>query len=133
VNSNSTEKNDIRKFGLFAFLFFMFLCGLGLWSGKAVPIYLFGFLSITGLGLLLLPELLRPVYTGWLRITDFIAKIVTLSGLTLAYYLVITPSAVLKRIFGGAPLPVKPDKKAASYWVARDEPVQPRERFLKRY
>jgi hypothetical protein len=53
--------------------------------------------------------------------------------LSLAYYLVITPSALIKRLSGGAPIPVKPDKEALSYWVDRSEPAQPKERFLKRY
>ena len=53
--------------------------------------------------------------------------------LALAYYLVITPAALIKMLFGGRPLPIKPDKKALSYWVDRTEPVQPKERFIKRY
>lgn len=133
MNSNSTEKGDIRKFGIVAFLFFGCLCGLGIWTGKAIPTYLFGFLSMIGLGFMVIPGPLSPVYAGWLKIAHFIGKIVTITMLTLAYFLVITPSAVLKRIFGGAPLPVKPDKSVDSYWVTRDEKTQPRERFLKRY
>jgi len=133
VNSNSTEKGDIRKFGIVAFLFLGCLCGLGIWTGKAIPTYLFGFLSMIGLAFMMIPGPLSPVYAGWLKIAHFIGKIVTITMLTLAYYLVITPSAVLKRIFGGAPLPVKPDKSVDSYWVTRDEKTQPRERFLKRY
>jgi hypothetical protein len=133
MNSNLTEKKDVRKFGVIAFLFFGCLCGLGIWTGKTVPIYLFGSLSIVGLGFILIPQQLRPVYSGWLKIAHFIGKVVTIGVLTVAYYLVITPSAMLKRVFGGAPIPVRPDKGADSYWVARDEKVQPKERFLKRY
>ena len=36
-------------------------------------------------------------------------------------------------LFGGRPLPTKPDKEAMSYWVERTDPAQPEERFLKRY
>jgi hypothetical protein len=133
VNSNSTEKSVIRKFGIIAFLFFGCLCGLGIWTGKVAPTCLFGSLSILGLGFILIPAPLRPVYSGWLKVAHFIGKAITVVMLTLAYYLVITPSAVLKRIFGGAPIPVKPDKTADSYWVPRDEKAQPTERFLKRY
>jgi len=133
VNSNWTERRKIRKFGIIAFLFFGCLCALGLRTGKVVPICLFGSLSITGLGFILFPGPLRPVYAGWLTIARFIGKVITIAVLTLAYYLVITPSAMLKRIFGGAPVPVKPDRDADSYWVARDEKAQPKERFLKRY
>ena len=49
------------------------------------------------------------------------------------YYLVITPAALIKRLMGGRPLPLKPDKQTESYWVTRAEPSQPRERFIKRY
>jgi len=124
---------EIRKFGLIAFVFFGCLCVLGLWTKKPVPTYLFGFLSMVGLGFVLIPSRLKPVYAIWLRIAHFIGRIMTTLFLSLAYYFVITPSALIKRLFGGRPLPVKPEKKASSYWVVRTEPVQPRERFVKRY
>jgi hypothetical protein len=124
---------DIRRFGVIAFVFFGSLCALGLWTHKAVPAYLFGFLSILGCGFILMPARLKPAYDVWLKIAHFIGKIVTTIVLTLMYYFVITPAALLKRLFGGRPLPIKPDKEASSYWVARTEPVQPKERFLKRY
>lgn len=133
ANLNSTETWKIRKFGIIAFIFFGILCTLGLWFRKPVPTYLFGFLSFVGLGFMLNPLRLRPVYSGWMKIAHLIGRTVTILLLALAYYLVITPSALIKRVFGGRPLPFKPDKGASSYWVARTEPVQPKERFLKRY
>ena len=133
MNSNSTDNREIRKFGVIALLFFGALSGLGLLTNKPIPTYLFGFLSTLGLGFILIPSLLRPVYTAWLKIAHFIGRIVTVLILTSSYYLVITPSALIKRLFGGRPLPVKPDKNVTSYWVARSEPVQPKERFIKRY
>jgi len=130
---NSTKKKEIRKFGIIALIFFGCLCVLGLWTQKTIPAYFFGFLSILGLGFILIPEPLMPIHAGWLKIASFIGKIVNILVLTLAYYLVITPSAMLKRLFGRIPLSLKPDKKVLSYWVARDEPAQPKGRFLKRY
>lgn len=90
-------------------------------------------LSLTGLGFIISPRRLIPVHAAWLKIAHFIGKVVTLFMLTIAYYLVMTPTAMIKRIFGGAPLPVKPDKEASSYWVDRNESAQPRERFSKRF
>jgi hypothetical protein len=127
------SEKDIRKFGLIALIFFGCLCGLGLWTKKPLPTYLFGSLSILGLGFILIPARLRPVYNAWLKIAHVIGRIITTLILALAYYLVITPAALIKRLFGGRPLPVKPDKQATSYWVTRTEPAQPKERFLKRY
>ena len=133
MSLNSTDVKQIRKFGLIALIFFGCLCALGIWREKPLPSYLFGALSLLGLGFILIPLQLQPVFAAWLKIAHLIGKIVTTTMLTLAYYLVITPSAVIKRIFGGPPISVKPDKEASSYWVNRTEPIQPKERFLKRY
>ena len=133
MSLNSTDSKTIRKFGIVALIFFGCLSALGLWKEKPLPFYLFGLLSAMGLGFLMIPNTLRPVYLGWMKIAHFMGRVVTTLILALAYYLVITPSALIKRIFGGAPLPVKPDKESSSYWVTRAEPAQPKERYIKRY
>lgn len=133
MSLNSIDSREIRKFGLVALVFFGCLCALGFWMKKSIPTYLFGFFSILGIGFILIPSRLRPVHAAWMKIAHFLGRIVTILILALAYYLVITPSALIKRLFGGRPLPVKPDKKCSSYWVPRSEAAQPKERFLKRY
>jgi peptidoglycan/LPS O-acetylase OafA/YrhL len=137
MESNSTEPRtgprEASRFGSVVFFFFGALFALSIWRQRPVPACFFGFLWILGLCCLLFPALARPVYTGWLKCSHFTGRIVTVLLLTLAYLLVITPSAWLKRALGGRPLPLKPDRGASSYWVERKEPAQPRERFLKRF
>jgi hypothetical protein len=133
MNLNSIKPKEIRKFGAVAFVFFGILFALGLWKEKMVPIYLFGTLSVLGLGFVVAPAPLKPVYTAWLRTAHFIGKNITRLILILMYYLVITPSGLLKKLFGGAPLPRKPDAQVSTYWVQRSEPVQPRDRYIKRF
>ncbi len=133
VNSNSTDIKEIRKFGIIALVFFGALCTAGLWMKKPIPTYLFGFLSVLGLGFVLIPLPLKPIYSTWLKIAHFIGQVVTTLILALSYYIVITPVALAHRLFSGTPFPVKPDKKVSSYWVTRTEAAQPKERFLKRY
>jgi hypothetical protein len=130
---SSTDQKEVRKFGSVAFLFFGGLCALGLFLGKPIPACFFGALSSLGLGFILFPAGLRPVYSGWLKISHFVGKIITVVMLTLAYYLVITPSGMIKALIGGRPISLKFDRKIPSYWVDRTEPAQPKERFLKRY
>jgi len=130
---NSTEAREIRRFGALALVFFGSLCVLGAWRGNPLPTCLFGFLGLFGLSCLVLPSHARPVYAAWLKAARFLGRIVTVLVLTGAYVFVMLPSALLKRVFGGRPLPVRPDRNAASYWVDRTEPAQPRERFPKRY
>ena len=131
--SSSTEIKEIRKFGIIAFLFFGSLCVLGIWRQKALPIYIFGSLFTLGIGFIVLPGVLRPVYEIWIKVAHGIGTCMTMVILTIAYYLIITPTALIKRLFGGRPLPVSPDKNASTYWVTREEPAQPKERFIKRY
>ncbi len=133
MNWNSTESKEVRKFGFVALLFFGCLCGLGIWKQKVLPTYFFGLLSTLGLGFVLFPGPLRPVHTVWLKIAHTLGRIVTSVILALGYYLIITPAALLKRVFGGRPLPLKPDRSVSSYWVSRKEPAQPKERFSKRF
>ena len=130
---NSTDAKQIRKFGLVAVIFFGSLCALGIWREKPVPSYLFGALSVLGIGFILIPVQLSPVYAAWLKIAQFIGRVINILILTLAYYFVITPTALIKRLFSGPVLPLKPDNSALSYWVSREEPAQPKERFIKRY
>jgi hypothetical protein len=133
MKSNSTDPREIRRFGIVVLFFFGSLCALGIWKQKPVPATLFGVLGCLGACFVLFPSPARPLHTGWLKVAHLMGRIVTTAMLTLAYFLVITPAAWLKRLFGGRPLPVKPDRETASYWVERSEPAQPRERFLKRF
>ena len=116
-----------------ALIFFGCLCTLGIWMKRALPVYIFGTLSLFGLAFICMPGHLKSVHTGWMNISRLIGRVLTALILTLAYYMVITPSALIKRIFGGCPLPVSPDKNASSYWVTRTEAAQQKERFPKRY
>ena len=133
VSLNSTENKQIRKFGIVALIFFGCLSALGLLTQKALPTYFFGSLCVLGLGFILIPRPLRPIYATWLKTAHILGTVVTTLILALAYYVVITPAGVIKRFFSGPPFPLKPDKNASSYWVTRTEPAQSKERFLKRY
>ena len=133
MDSNSTDTREIRRFGRIALLFFVSLCALAFWKQRPIPTCLFGILGLLGACLLLFPSRARPLYEGWQKGAHIIARIITGLVLTLAYFLVITPSAWLKRVLGGRPLPVRPDRKRSSYWVEREEAAQPKERFLKRF
>ena len=133
MNSSSTEKRDIRKFGLIAICFFGAIAALAFWRGRPGVLGVFGILGTAGLLFFLIPGPMAPVYRGWLRISHIIGRITTGIILILAYYLAVTPVALAKRVFGGVPIPLKPDPQADSYWVERPEPVQPNERFIKRF
>ena len=133
MNSNSTDSREIKKFGWIALIFFGSIFTLCLWLKKPFAPYFFGFLTLLGAGFVIIPETTTPVYRLWLKIAHLIGRIITTVMLTLCFYLVITPAGLLKRLFGGRPLPIKPDRNATTYWINRNEPIQPKDRFIKRY
>ena len=133
MNSNLTNPREIRKFGGIGSLFFGTIFAVAVWRDKTPLAFFFGLLTLLSIGFVLMPVQLKPVYAAWLKIAHFIGSKVTILILTIMFYFVITPAALLKRIFGGRPLPVKPDPDAETYWVTRPEPAQPKERFPKRY
>ena len=133
MTSSSTDIKQIRIFGLVAVLFFGCLGGLGMLAHKPLPTYLFSVLSVIGIGFIAFPSQLKGIYAGWLKIAHGVGRAITFLALVITYYLVIPPAGLLKRIFGGRPIPLKRDKKVSSYWVPRMEPAQPKDRFLKRY
>ncbi len=133
MNSNLTNPREIRKFGAIGIIFFGTLLAVAAWRDKTLVAFFFGLLAVLSSGFVLMPVKLKPVYIGWLKIAHFIGSKMTVLILTIFFYFVMTPAARLKRIFGGRPLPVKPDPDAETYWVTRTEPVQPKERFPKRF
>ena len=133
MNSSLINPREIRKFGIIGTIFFGTLLTVAVWRDKALAAYFFGLLTVLSIGFVLMPVKLQPIYAGWLKVAHFIGSKVTILILTILFYLVITPAALLKRIFGGRPLPLEPDPDAETYWVTRPEPAQPKERFPKRY
>jgi hypothetical protein len=133
MTSFSTDLRQIRRFGLAGVVVFGLLCGVGFWHVKPLPAGFFSLLTLLSAGFLIVPARFAPIYGVWMKAANRIGRFFTAFLLSLAYYLVITPFALVMRIFGKTTLPVRYDKGASSYWVARSEPVQPKERFFKRY
>ncbi len=124
---------ETRKFGTIAFFFFGCLIGISYWRNHEILMWFFGILCTFGFLIILLPKQLSFLHKGWMAVGHFIGTTITTVLMSIAYYLVITPFGFLKMIFGGKPLPLKPDKNCNSYWIKRTEPAQPKERFIKRY
>jgi hypothetical protein len=133
TNLSSTDPAEVRRFGIAALAFFGLLAGLGVWRARPVLAAVFGTLAALGLLCLALPGPAAPLYRIWMAGARRIGAAVTTVVLTMAYYLVITPAALIKRIFGGRPLPMRPNPAQETYWRDRSEPAQPAERFSKRF
>jgi hypothetical protein len=66
---------------------------------------------------LIVPGHLSPVYKGWMQFGLALSKITTPIFMGIVYYLVITPSGLLKRLFSKNEM-ARP-RTAPSYWAER--------------
>jgi hypothetical protein len=71
------------------------------------------------LGGLVVPARLGPVYRGWMSLAKAISKVTTPIVMSVIFFLVLTPSGLLVRLFGHRPLARR--RGAGTYWHSRPE------------
>ena len=130
---SAIDHRAIRRFGVASVIIFGGAAAAGFWRQRPLPAALFSTLAVLGVAFCFAPGTMAPVYSGWLRIAEKVGRIMTVVVLTLFYYLIITPSAWIRRLTVGRGIPLKPDPQMESYWVTRAAPGQARERYIKRY
>jgi hypothetical protein len=114
------DRSGLRQFGIttgaiVAGLFGVFFpwlleAGFVLW-----PWVLFAVLAIMGL---VAPMSLRPVYQGWMRFGLFMSRFTTPLIMGLVFFLVITPTALVMKIFGKDPMKRELVQDQTTYRVA---------------
>lgn len=107
-----------RKFGLLVGGAFLIL-GVLLWrrshlTAASIALVLAGALILGGL---VAPTRLGPVYRGWMAFAVAISKVTTPVLMGAIYFLVLTPTGLLARLFGHRPL--SRPRGAATYWQSR--------------
>ena len=117
--------SDLRNFGLLMFAAFTVIGCLRWWLKGDIPAVLFG-IAVTFLILgLVIPDILRPVYRAWMKFALALNWVMTRVLLTIAFYGMITPVAIVYRFVAGDPLKRRWDPSAASYWeIPDDQPTE---------
>ena len=135
IKALDTSSKEIRKFGL------VIAIALGVIGSfvyvKSGNFDVVGWLW--GIGLLffilgfILPSILRPVYRIWMLLAYFIGGVVSRIILTVLFYVVLTPTGLVLRLFGKDILDKKFDKRRESYWVKKDLSGHTKEQYEKMY
>lgn len=68
----------------------------------------------------LIPKALNPLNRAWMAFGLLLSRIVNPLVLSILFFVVITPVALVTRLFGRDPLRLKLEPKSKSYWVDRD-------------
>lgn len=110
-----------RKFGLVFAALFLALAAYAYWkalssAGTALIVLAAAFAAAAWAA----PRLLAPLNVLWFRFGIFLGKIVSPIVLSVMFFAVITPVAIVARLFGRDELGLR-KREVASYWIERDE------------
>ena len=131
------EPRDLRKFSLTVGVAFVVL-----WAALAYVVpYLLGkgrdlpILWQIGVGLAILgslaPVVVKPLFYAWMTMALALGFVMTRVLLTIFFFLVLTPVALIFRLIGRDALHRKLDRDAPSYWIKKQYLIEDRSRFEK--
>lgn len=98
---------------------------IGLWplaAGGSPRLWALILSALLLLSAAFVPAWLQPVNRLWFRFGQLLGRIMTPIVMGFVYFLIVTPIALLLRLFGKDVLGLKRDASVSSYWVARAPP-----------
>jgi len=134
INWHPTN-GELRQFAGIWFPAFWLIVGLMVgfrtgWWNIVLPLWLVvAALSVVGLAR---PQLVRPVFVGWMIAAWPIGWAVSHLLLAAVYYLLITPLGLVMRLYGRDKLQMRLDRSAETYWTPRPAPP-PAGRYFRQF
>ena len=112
---------ELRWFGVLVFGVFAAIGGVVLWRVESLLAaqVLWGIGCALALVYYAVRPLRRLLYASWMRLTSPLSWAVSHLVMAFIYYGVITPTAVVMRLFGRDKLGRRFDPATSSYWVVR--------------
>ena len=111
-----------RSFGIVFAVVFALIALFPLLHGGSIRLWALAIAAVFAALAFLWPKLLAPLNRLWFRFGLLLHKIVNPVVLGLMFFIIITPVALITRLFGGKLLSLGYDKEAASYWQRRTPP-----------
>ena len=111
-----------RSFGALFVVVFAIIGGITWWHGATVYPWWFALSAITLLVTVLKPNWLAPANQAWMKLAEFLHRIVSPLVLGIMFYGLFTPIGWAMRLAGRDVLKRRFEGKAGSYWVERVPP-----------
>jgi hypothetical protein len=108
---------ELRHFGLVMAAVLGLIGGVLFWKERAAAPWVLGVAGAFLIAGLLLPRVLAPVERAWMALARRLSLVSTFILLTLSYFLIITPFALLARLLRRDRLQLKLEPELPSYWV----------------
>jgi len=111
-----------RSFGITVAAVLALVGAARLWFGTAGVLYWLAAAALVLAVAALTPQWLAPFNRLWLRLGLVLYRVVNPVVMAAVFFLVVTPTALLMRLFGKRPLRLAAEPAAASYWLERRPP-----------
>ena len=134
MNTPVLDNKGLRKFGLTTGAIIVVLFALffpWVFDMTTMPMWPWILAGLLWLPALLMPSILRPVYTTWMKIGHAIGWVNTRIILGVLFYVMVLPMGLIMRLFGKDPMSRRQDKSALSYRVKSIS--EPKDRLEKPY
>jgi len=114
-------KKEIREFAFLVGGILVVLGGWSLWREKPFYLWLLGIGGALILAGWIIPKMLKPVHKLWMGLSICLGFIVSRIILTVLFYLILSPIAVMGRLFGKKFINTEFRTQEASYWIPKKD------------
>lgn len=133
ANETKLTKRELRKFGLTLGLVFGLIGVFLLWQQKETFLYFIVSAAVLSLLGIIAPTLLLYLYKIWMSIARAMSWFNTIVILSIIFFLILTPIALIMRLFGKQFIELRWDKSVKSYWNYRESSVTRRADYEKQF
>jgi hypothetical protein len=127
MTQESMSKKDLREFGLVTAGMIALVFGLLLpwiWDATSWPQWPWILAALLAVTALVLPASLKPVYHWWMQLAHVLGWINTRILLSLVFFLIFSPIALILRLLGKDPMRRKFNPTEQSYRVESKAPPE---------
>jgi len=114
-------KKDLRKFGLSVGIVFLLVSVLLFWFEKNTYLYFTTAGTILTILGIVYPLILRPLNKIWMSLAIILGWFMTRVILIILFYIVLSPTGIIAKIFRKNFLKLKINKSNNSYWEVREK------------
>ena len=116
------KKSSEKSFGILYFIVFLLIAIWPLFGDGSIRywslVLAFIFFAIA----LLKQELLKPLNIAWIKLGEILGKVIAPIVMALVFFLILTPTSIIVRLFGKDLLKLK-FSKDSSYWIKREKNI----------
>lgn len=116
------KKSSEKSFGILFFIVFLLIAIWPLFGDGSIRywslVLAFIFFAIA----LLKQELLKPLNIAWIKLGEILGKVIAPIVMALVFFLILTPTSIIVRLFGKDLLKLK-FSKDSSYWIKREKNI----------